>query len=424
VNPLLEVRNLGVVYRGRGRRKDKVALDGVSVEVGAGETLGLVGESGSGKSTLGGCVLGLVRPASGSVVFDGRDITRLPARDRRALGSHIQAVFQDPYSSFNPHRTIEQSVAETLTSVHGVSPAERRDRVIAMLERVGLDRSALAKFPAQFSGGQRQRIAIARALLPEPRLVVCDESVSALDLSVQAQVLNLLLELQRELGVAYLFITHDLAVVRHMSTRIAVLEHGQLVEHGDAEQVTGNPQEPYTRRLLMASPQADPDLQGARRRARRAVAALAADATGDDRDRAGRALAALERQAVAETLAQPDRSTVVLEVALSRFAEDPDDFERFVDLRSAILELSPRTSVDAMPEPARSRIDAARRRLCDADAGRGDVGGVVARIRELSVAVGAGDQAGAQTIASSLEPVLPFDDRAEPERTERTGVSG
>ncbi|MFF3380623.1 ABC transporter ATP-binding protein [Streptomyces sp. NPDC002680] len=424
MNPLLEVRNLGVVYRGRGRRKDKVALDGVSVEVGAGETLGLVGESGSGKSTLGGCVLGLVRPASGSVVFDGRDITRLPARARRALGSQIQAVFQDPYSSFNPHRTIEQSVAETLTSVHGVSPDERRDRVIAMLERVGLDRSALAKFPAQFSGGQRQRIAIARALLPEPRLVVCDESVSALDLSVQAQVLNLLLELQRELRVAYLFITHDLAVVRHMSTRIAVLEHGHLVEHGDAEEVTGNPQEPYTRRLLLASPQADPDLQDARRRARRAVAALVADAAGDDRDRAGRALAALERQAVAETLAQPDRSTVVLEVALSRFAEDPDDFERFVDLRSAILELSPRTSADAMPDPARSRIDDARRRLCNAHASRGDVGDVVARIRELSAAVGAGDEAGVQAIASSLEPVLPFDDRAEPERTKRTGVAG
>lgn len=423
MNPLLEVRDLGVVYRGRGRRKNKVALEGVSVDLQAGETLGLVGESGSGKSTLGGCVLGLVQPARGQVMFAGRDITHLPARERRALGSQIQAVFQDPYSSFNPHRTIEQSVEETLTSLQ-LSRAERRERVIGMLERVGLDRSALGRFPAQFSGGQRQRIAIARALLPEPRLVVCDESVSALDLSVQAQVLNLLLELQRELGVAYLFITHDLAVVRHMSTSIAVLQHGHMVEHGDAEEVTRNPREPYTRRLLMASPHADPDLQDARRRTRRAVAALAADVAEDDRGPAGRALVALERQAVAETLAQPVRSTAVLAAALSRFAEDPDDFERFVRLRSAILDLSPRTSADTLADSARSRIDDARRWLCDAHATSGDVGDVVARIRQVAAAVDAGDEAEALAMANSLETGFPLDDQAEHGEAERMEVSG
>ena len=338
---LLEIRDLSVVYRGRGRRKDKVALEGVSVNVRAGETLGLVGESGSGKSTLGGCVLGLVRPAHGQVVFDGKDVARLSGRDRRALSTQIQAVFQDPYSSFNPHRTIEQTVGETLTNLPTQSRPERRARIVAMLERVGLDQSALGKFPAQFSGGQRQRIAIARALLPEPRLVVCDESVSALDLSVQAQVLNLLLELQRERGVAYLFITHDLAVVRHMSNRIAVLEHGHLVEEGDARQVTEHPTQPYTRRLINASPQADPDVQDARRATRRAIALLQPENVHEADNPGVEILHALEAQAVTEALAQSGVAGTALDRALAQFAENPDDLTRLVGLRAAIPELLP-----------------------------------------------------------------------------------
>ena len=281
MSALLEIRDLCVLYRGRGRRKDKVALDDVSVSVGEGETLGLVGESGSGKSTLGNCVLGLVQPARGTIAFDGRDIAGASRRERRALSTQIQAVFQDPYSSFNPHRTIEQSVSETLANLAADVARGRSVREWwPCWSASASTESALAKFPAQFSGGQRQRIAIARALLPEPRLVVCDESVSALDLSVQAQILNLLLELQRERGVAYLFITHDLAVVRHMSTRIAVLQQGNLVEEGDAASVTEQPTQPYTRRLIAASLSADADLQQVRRATRRAIARLTAAGTG------------------------------------------------------------------------------------------------------------------------------------------------
>lgn len=421
MNPLLEIRDLGVVYRGRGRRKDKLALDGVSVSIGAGETLGLVGESGSGKSTLGGCVLGLVRPSQGTITFDGRDITRASGRDRRSLSTQIQAVFQDPYSSFNPHRTIEQSVGETLTNVPRQSRADRRDRIVAMLERVGLDRSALAKFPAQFSGGQRQRIAIARALLPEPRLVVCDESVSALDLSVQAQVLNLLLELQRERGVAYLFITHDLSVVRHMSTQIAVLEHGHLVEVGEASQVTEHPTQPYTRRLLASSPQADPDVQDARRATRKALArlnrqAVAARTPGEAR----RTLRALERQAVAEVLAQGSASAPALDRALARFAEDPDDIERLIDLRAAIPEVAIYTCAEITPEPARSRVVEARSALCTALATRGEAAEFAATCRELSVAIKTGERMRAQALVDSLDPIDPIELDHSHDREEKT----
>jgi ABC-type oligopeptide transport system ATPase subunit len=423
MNPLLEIRDLGVVYRGRGRRKDKRALDGVSVSVGPGETLGLVGESGSGKSTLGGCVLGLVRPTEGTITFDGRDITCASGRDRRALSTQIQAVFQDPYSSFNPHRTIEQSVGETLTNLPRLSRSERRERVVAMLERVGLDRSALAKFPAQFSGGQRQRIAIARALLPEPRLVVCDESVSALDLSVQAQVLNLLLELQRERGVAYLFITHDLSVVRHMSTRIAVLEHGHLVEDGEASQVTEHPTQPYTRRLLDASPQADPDVQDARRATRRALAHLSreqVDAEGSDA--AGRMLRALERQAVAEVFAQPSASAPALDAALARLADGPDDIQRLIDLRAAIPELATRTCAEMTPESARSRVAGARSSLCRATAASGETAEFAARCQELSIAIKNGDRMRAQMLVESLDPTDRLERDRSHDREERTKV--
>lgn len=414
MSQLLEIRDLSVVYRGRGRRKDKVALDGVSVNVEAGETLGLVGESGSGKSTLGGCVLGLVQPAHGQVVFDGKDVARLSGRDRRALSAQIQAVFQDPYSSFNPHRTIEQTVGETLTNMPAQSRPERRARIVAMLERVGLDQSALAKFPAQFSGGQRQRIAIARALLPEPRLVVCDESVSALDLSVQAQVLNLLLELQRERGVAYLFITHDLAVVRHMSNRIAVLEHGHLVEEGEARQVTEHPTQPYTRRLINASPQADPDVQDARRATRRAIPLLQRESLTETDDPGIEILHALETQAVTEALAQPGVAATALDRALAKFAENADDPARLVGLRAAITELAARTSAAMTPDLVLRRVDEARKGLCVALAGRGQALEFAARCQELSAAINGGERERALALVSSI------DDNQT--RTTQTGV--
>jgi ABC-type oligopeptide transport system ATPase subunit len=403
MSALLEICDLSVLYRGRGRRKDKVALDDVSVSVGEGETLGLVGESGSGKSTLGNCVLGLVQPARGTITFDGRDITSASRSDRRSLSTQIQAVFQDPYSSFNPHRTIEQSVSETLANVATMSRADKRARVVAMLERVGLDRSALAKFPAQFSGGQRQRIAIARALLPEPRLVVCDESVSALDLSVQAQILNLLLELQRERGVAYLFITHDLSVVRHMSTQIAVLQQGRLVEEGDARVVTEQPTQPYTRRLIAASLSADADLQQDRRAVRRAMTRLTADTPGDRVGPADEVLRTMEHQAVTEVLAQPTPRATALRLALSRGAENFGDVESLIDLRAAVLELAPRTSEAMTPAAVLTPVQEARARLCGAVSARGQSRVLVGRIRDLADAIDAGDRARARALVGSLD---------------------
>jgi ABC-type oligopeptide transport system ATPase subunit len=403
MSALIEIRDLSVLYRGRGRRKDKVALDNVSMSISAGETLGLVGESGSGKSTLGNCVLGLVQPARGTIAFDGRDITRASRGERRALSTQIQAVFQDPYSAFNPHRTIEQSVSETLTTLPRMPHLDRRARVVTMLERVGLDRSALAKFPAQFSGGQRQRIAIARALLPEPRLVVCDESVSALDLSVQAQILNLLLELQRERGVAYLFITHDLAVVRHMSTRIAVLEQGQLVEEGDAGVVTEQPTQPYTRRLIAASLDADTDLQHVRRATRKAMARLTAAAAADRAGVGVEVLRALEQQAVTEALAQRTPRATALTHALVRAGESAADVGTLIGLRAAVLELATRTSEDMMPTATVTHVHEARATGCGALSAGGQGGQFVGRVRELAAAIEAGDRRRARTLVSALD---------------------
>jgi ABC-type glutathione transport system ATPase component len=247
------------------------ALNGVSLRLGQGETLGLVGESGSGKTTIGRAILGLAPVASGSIRFDGRDITAASRRERRALSRDLQVVFQDPYSSLNPSRTIGDILSEPL-SVQGVAGGEARARVQELLDRVHLPHDAMDRLPREFSGGQRQRIAIARALALEPRLIVCDEPVSALDLCTQARVLDLFLEIQRDTGVSYLFISHDLDVVRHVSHRVAVLYRGDLVEQGDAEQVTRVPQHPYTQRLLLASPVPDPDRQAERREARRRLA--------------------------------------------------------------------------------------------------------------------------------------------------------
>ncbi len=263
---LLDVRGLTVRYR-RGRRKPPLtALQDVTLSIGPGETVALVGESGSGKSTLGNAVLGLVPPDSGTITFDGADITHASPRARRALTRDIQAVFQDPYGSLNPVRAIRQTLAEPLRAHERLDAAITATRVRAALERVGLSAAAARMYPGQFSGGQRQRIAIARALMLSPRLIICDEPLSALDLSVQAQVLNLLKALQRDLGVSYLFITHDLAVVPHVAHRVVVLHRGRVVETGPVSQVCDDPRHPYTRALISAAPVPDPAAQRARRR--------------------------------------------------------------------------------------------------------------------------------------------------------------
>jgi oligopeptide/dipeptide ABC transporter ATP-binding protein len=249
---LLAVRDVHLAYR--ARRRGVEALRGVSFEVAPGETVGLVGESGSGKTSLARAVLGLVPVTSGAIELAGRDITPFGPADRRELARRVQAVFQDPYSSLNPALQIGATLAEPYRAVHGASAAEARERAASLLERVGLEPAAAGRFPASFSGGQRQRIAIARALMASPELVICDEAVSALDLSVQAQVLNLLRSLQREFELSYLFIGHDLDVVRYMSHRIVVLYRGRVLEHGPAEVVARRARHPYTQALVAAKP--------------------------------------------------------------------------------------------------------------------------------------------------------------------------
>lgn len=278
-SPLLDIRDLDVIYPAQGFRGSAFhALKTVSIDVHAGETVGLVGESGSGKTTLGRAVLGLAPVSAGSVKYDGREIGHLHRRERRALASEIQVVFQDPYSSLNPAMTIEQILAEPLT-VRGVEGKQARERVRGLLEQVHLPANSMDRLPREFSGGQRQRIAIARALALDPKLIVCDEPVSALDLSTQARVLDLFIEIQERTGVAYLFVSHDLAVVRHISHRVAVMYRGEIVEFGDGDQVTARPEHPYTQRLFLASPVPDPDRQEQRRadRHRLLVAQEAAD---------------------------------------------------------------------------------------------------------------------------------------------------
>ncbi|WP_167306140.1 ATP-binding cassette domain-containing protein [Rathayibacter festucae] len=266
---LLEIRDLRVAFPGRGfRAKPVEVLHGIDLDVAAGETVGLVGESGSGKTTIGRAVLGLVRPSAGTIRFDGQEIGGLRGAARRAIADQIQVVFQDPYTSLNPSMTIGEILAEPLV-VQGSSPKDARARVRTLLDQVQLPSDALERLPREFSGGQRQRVAIARALAPGPRLIVCDEPVSALDLSTQARVMELFVEIQRATGVAYLFVSHDLSVIRHISHRVAVLYRGDLVETGDAPTVTLTPSHPYTRRLLLAAPVADPRRQSARREQRR-----------------------------------------------------------------------------------------------------------------------------------------------------------
>jgi oligopeptide/dipeptide ABC transporter ATP-binding protein len=267
-NGLLRVGDLTVHFRQR-RRAPVVALDRVSLEVASGETVALVGESGSGKTTLGRVILGLVPPDRGSIVFRGEEITHASREERRSLSAHLQLVDQDPYGSLNPSRTIAQTLVEPLRVHRRLSSTEQREEMRKALELVGLTSNVLPRYPRAFSGGQRQRIAIARALIAGPEIVIADEPVSALDLSTQAQVLNVFANLRMTLGVSFLFISHNLAVVEHIADRIVVLYRGRVVESGPAEVITRGPVHPYTRALLAAVPVPDPKRQAVRRRQRR-----------------------------------------------------------------------------------------------------------------------------------------------------------
>ncbi|GAA2848985.1 dipeptide ABC transporter ATP-binding protein [Pseudonocardia halophobica] len=268
---LLEVSGLTKHFPVRGgvlqRTKARVrAVDGLDFTVRRGETLGLVGESGSGKSTTGRLVLRLIEPTAGRVVFDGVDVLKLGRGAMRDMRSRMQMIFQDPYSSLDPQATVADSIGEPLSVHEGLRGAKRDGRVVELLERVGLKPQHLHRYPYEFSGGQRQRICIARALALKPDLLVCDEPVSALDVSIQAQVINLLKSIQRDTGISLLFISHDLSVVRHVSDRIAVMYLGRIVEIGDSEQIYTQPRHPYTETLLSAIPVPNPVTQRRRER--------------------------------------------------------------------------------------------------------------------------------------------------------------
>lgn len=257
MSALLRVEHLVKTYPQQGglfRRSRLFAVNDVSVEVERGQTLGLVGESGSGKSTLGRCILGLVRPDSGSVIFDGTDILAMRGRAADDMRRRIQPVFQDPFGSLDPRWPVGRSVREALDVYRIGSRADRHRRMLDLFDRVGLDPALADRLPARLSGGQRQRVAIAAALASEPDLIVADEPVSALDMSVQAQVLNLFMDLQRDLGVTMVFVTHDLAVVEHVADRIGVMQRGRMVEIGPTDEVMHRPSHDYTRALLSAIP--------------------------------------------------------------------------------------------------------------------------------------------------------------------------
>jgi len=268
--PLLQVENLVKHFSLRGgilsREVAKVhAVDGVSFDLGKGETLGLVGESGCGKSTTGRCVLRLIEPTGGDVWFEGQNVTKLGKSELRALARDMQIIFQDPYASLNPRMTVGAIIGEALI-IHKLTKSQKEfeDRIVELLETVGLNADHMRRFPHEFSGGQRQRIGIARALAVSPKLIICDEPVSALDVSIQAQVINLLEDLQEKFGLAYLFIAHDLSVVEHISRRVAVMYLGRIVEIATSRDLYSKPLHPYTEALLSAVPIPDPTLKRAR----------------------------------------------------------------------------------------------------------------------------------------------------------------
>ena len=264
---ILRVNNVSRIYEtsggGFGRKNKVSALDGVSFNLVQGETLGIVGESGCGKSTLGRIISRLDTPTTGEIIYKGNDIAKKSLAAMRPLRKEIQFIFQDPYASLNPRRQIGAIIEEPMR-IHGVSKDERRARAHELLEKVGLDKNSYEKYPHEFSGGQRQRVVIARALTLKPELIIADEPVSALDVSIQAQVLNLFKELQDEMKLTYIFVAHDLGVVRHISDRIAVMYLGKIVELGSVEQIYNNPQHPYTKALLSANPRIDQSAQSTR----------------------------------------------------------------------------------------------------------------------------------------------------------------
>jgi oligopeptide transport system ATP-binding protein len=259
--PLLEIRNLTKLFPlgesifGGGARGEVRAVDDVSFDIQSGETLGLVGESGSGKSTLGRLVLRLIEPTSGQIIFENRNLLAVGRAGMRRLRRDMQIIFQDPFGSLDPRMRVEDVIGEPLIIHERMSPSARRARVAELLSAVGLDQSAMRRFPHEFSGGQRQRIGIARALALRPKFIVADEPVSALDVSVGAQIVNLMAQLQREFGLTYLFISHSMPVVRYLATRIAVMYRGKIVEVGTTQQITEQPKHTYTRSLLEATPE-------------------------------------------------------------------------------------------------------------------------------------------------------------------------